>query len=55
MIKLLIMFYFMLLLLDIILFTDFRDLMFSFLLSKRNKKRGKENTSISRPFKSIYF
>ena len=42
MIKLLVIFYFMLLLLDIILFTTFRDLMFSFLLSKRNKKGAKK-------------
>jgi hypothetical protein len=37
-----ILFYFILLLLDIILFTTFRDLMFSFLLSKRNKKGAKK-------------
>ena len=42
MIKLLVIFYFMLLLLDIILFTTFRDLMFSFLLSKKNKKGAKK-------------
>ena len=40
--KLLIIFYLMLLLLDIILFITFRDLMFSFLLSKRNKKGAKK-------------
>ena len=38
----LIIFYLMLLLLDIILFIEFRDLMFSFLLSKRNKKSAKK-------------
>ena len=40
--KLIIILYFMLLLSDIILFTTFRDLMFSFLLSKRNKKGAKK-------------
>ena len=40
--KLIILLYFMLLLSDIILFTTFRDLMFSFLLSKRNKKGAKK-------------
>ena len=40
--RLLIIFYLMLLLLDIILFITFRDLMFSFLLSKRNKKGAKK-------------
>ena len=40
--KLLIIFYLMLLLLDTILFITFRDLMFSFLLSKRNKKGAKK-------------
>ena len=40
--KLLIILYLMLLLLDIILFITFRDLMFSFLLSKRNKKGARK-------------
>ena len=40
--RLIIIFYVMLILLDIGLFTTFRDLMFSFLLSKRNKKGAKK-------------
>ena len=40
--RLLIIFYLMLLLLDIILFITFRDLMFSFLLSKKNKKGARK-------------
>ena len=36
--ELILVFYFLLLLSDIVLFTDFRKLMFSFLLSKRNEK-----------------
>jgi len=39
---LVILFYFLLLLLDIILFVTFRNLMFSFLLSKRNPKSARE-------------
>ena len=42
MIKLIIGFYFLLLLSDVVLFTDFRKLMFSFLLSKRNEKGAKK-------------
>ena len=39
---LVVLFYFLLLLLDIILFVTFRNLMFSFLLSKRNPKSARE-------------
>ena len=40
--RLLIIFYLTLLLVDISLFIDFRNLMFSFLLSKRNQKGAKK-------------
>ena len=40
--ELIIIFYFLLLLLNTNLFITFRDLMFSFLLSKRNKKGAKK-------------
>ena len=40
--ELIIAFYFLLLLSDVVLFTDFRKLMFSFLLSKRNEKGAKK-------------
>ena len=40
--ELMIAFYFLLLLSDVVLFTDFRKLMFSFLLSKRNEKGAKK-------------